>query len=157
MKTVFNTLDKLCTQWFKIEINREAKFYPARNKMEEISQILHDMEAIDSKSGALLTHISIMFAVLGFFLSDPNNHFLVQVSFLIEFIIYLVVAMVLMRCIDIMGPPFRELPEDQESLKETYYFEITLRREIYHRALRTVYVLTAVLIPIIIFKYVLQS
>ncbi len=155
MKTVFNMLDKLCMRWFKIEIDREVKFYPSRNKIEEIDQILHDMEAIDSKSGALLTHISIMFAVLSFFLNGSNNHFLVQILFLFEFIVYLVVAMILMRCIDIMGPPFRELPEDQESLKETYYFEITLRREIYHRALRTVYMLTAALIPIIIFKYAL--
>lgn len=155
MKTVFNSLDKLCTQWFKIEIHREVNFFSARKKIEEIEQILHDMEAIDSKSGALLTHISIMLAVLGFFLSDSNNHLLVQILFLFELIIYLVVAMVLIRCIDIMGPPFRELPENQKSLNETYYFEITLRKEIYHRALRTVYVLTATLIPIIILKYVL--
>lgn len=115
------------------------------------------MDVLDSKSSALLTHISIMFVALGFFIIDNSNHWVIQSLLLMEFIIYLVVAMLLLRCIDIMGPPFRQLPNDadEEKLAEIYYFEVTLRREIYVRSLRVVYTLTALLIPIILLKYTL--
>jgi len=151
---VFECLDMLLKKWLKIGHEREKLYFETRQKAEGIKDILYDMDIIDTKSGALLTHISIMFVVLGFFLSS-ENHWLISIVLLIEFIGYLLVAMVLLRCIDIMDPPFRQLPTELEELKITYYTEVTLRREIYHRSVRAVYILTACLIPIVFFKYVL--
>ncbi len=73
----------------------------------------------------------------------------------IEFIAYVLAAMLLLRCIDLLGPPFKQLPETDEGIKQAVLFEITMRREIYVRVLRIVYVLTAILIPIIVMRYFL--
>ncbi len=155
LKNTFVGLDKLFTTKFEIDVKREAEYYSRRHKAEDIDDILYDMNVIDSKSSALLTHISIMFVVLGFFINAEDNHWVIVVLLVIEFIAYILTAMLLLRCVDIMGPPFRQPPESKEAIKEEYYFEVTLRREIYARALRLAYVLTAVLIPIILFKYML--
>jgi hypothetical protein len=62
-------------------------------------------------------------------------------------------AMLLLRCVDLLGPPFRQLPDSDTGIKQAFLFEITIRREIYVRVLRIVYVLTAILIPIIALRY----
>ena len=154
-KNIFDGLDSKFKQWFQITAEREEKHYTTWSKADAIKDILYNMDIIDSKSSALLTHISIMFLVLGFFITDKGNPWFIHFLLLIEFIAYLVVSMVLLRCIDIMGPPFRQLPEDEEELKKTYYLEVALRREIYHRSIRTVYILTALFIPIVFFNYIL--
>ncbi len=153
LKRVFESLDCLFDKWFEINPEREKSFYDSRNDTEGIKDILHDMEIIDTKSSALLTHISIMFVVIGFFLAESTKISTVNVLFLVEFVAYLVIAMLLLRCIDIMGPPFRQPPNEKEKRIKAYYFEVTLRREIYHRSIRSVYLLTAALIPIICFKF----
>ncbi len=155
LRNAFAGLDKLFKRWFEINIDRESKYYSRRNKAEDIEDILYDMNIIDTKSNALLTHISIMFVVLGFFIHAEDNHWLVVTLLVIEFLAYVLTAMLLLRCVDIMGPPFRQPPEAEEEIKQVYYFEITLRREIYARALRVAFILTAMLIPIILFKYLL--
>jgi len=155
LRNAFAGLDKLFKRWFEINIDRESKYYSRRNKAEDIEDILYDMNIIDTKSNALLTHISIMFVVLGFFIHAEDNHWLVVTLLVMEFLAYVLTAMLLLRCVDIMGPPFKQPPESEEEIKQVYYFEITLRREIYARALRVAFILTAMLIPIILFKYLL--
>jgi len=152
-ESVFKSLDHLLIKKLEITPDREKEFYSIRERTKDTKDILYDMDIIDSKSSALLTHISIMFVVLGFFLNEQNS-FIVQAALLIEFVSYLIVGMLLLRCIDVMGPPFRIPPNDDAELKATYYIEVTLRREIYHRALRTVYILTAALIPIVFVKFI---
>lgn len=114
------------------------------------------MDVIDGKSSALLTHISVMFVVLSIFLVASDAHAIVKFLIGVELILYLTVAMFMLRCIDIMGPPFRPAPGNLEEAENAYYFELNLRRTIYHRAIRTVYVLTLALIPIVLAKYALQ-
>ena len=155
LKNAFVGLDKLFKQWFEIDIIRESKYYSRRNKAEDIKDILYDMNIIDTKSNALLTHISIMFIVLGFFIHAEDNHWVILALLVLEFLAYLVTAMLLLRCVDIMGPPFRQPPESDEEIKQVYYFESTLRREIYARALRMAFILTVILFPIILLKYLL--
>ena len=156
-KHVFKGLDNIFKNFSGVNLTREFEYYPLRNKVEGIKDVLYDMDILDSKSSALLTHISVMFVALGFFIVDSNNHRIIQSLLVTEFIIYLVIAMLLLRCIDIMGPPFRKPPNhaSEEDLKAMYYFEVTLRREIYARSLRIVYTLTALLVPIILLKYIL--
>ncbi len=153
LKRVFKSLDRFFEKNFEINPVREKLFYESRNDTEAMKDILYDMDIIDSKSSALLTHISIMFVVIGFFLSETEKFSVINFLFLVEFVAYLMIAMALLRCIDIMGPPFRQPPEDKEERTQMYYFEVTLRREIYHRSLRLVYLLTAALIPIVCLKF----
>ena len=63
----FNKLDVLFTAWFKIDSTKEFEYYARRNKAEEKMDILHDANIIDNKCSALLSHISLMFIVLGIF------------------------------------------------------------------------------------------
>ena len=150
---IFDGLDAFICKYCNIDPERESEYYKIRGNAEDLKEILYDTEIIDGKSSALLTHISVMFVVLSIFLAGSDNHWAITLLLIIELIAYLGVSMVLLRCIDIMGPPFRQPPKEAQEVKYTYYFEVTLRREIYHRSVRTVYILTFFLIPIVIIKY----
>ncbi len=152
-RNVFDLMDKLFKYFFKVDGSIESMHYSRRINAEDIEAIHYDMNVIDSKSSALLTHISIMFVVLGFFLNNKDNKAIICAVFVIEFVGYIAIAMLLLRCVDIMGPPFRGLPDSDDEIKKMYCDEVALRRGIYVRALRLVYILTGVLVPIIIFKY----
>jgi hypothetical protein len=111
LENAFNRLDELFQEWFKIDPSKESEYYSRRNRVEEKKDILHDANIIDTKCSALLTHISIMFIVLGIFITNENNHGFVFLLLVIEFIAYVLAAMLLLRCLDLLGPPFRQLPE----------------------------------------------
>jgi hypothetical protein len=147
-------IDKAVCKYCDINPEKEIRFQETRNKWEEVKRIHYDMDVIDQKSSALLTHISVMFVVLSILLTASKTPW-ISIFFATELVAYLFVAMTLLRCIDVMGPPFRELPEDVGKAKNAYYIEILLRREVYHRAVRLVYILTLFLIPVVIVKYAL--
>lgn len=155
LKNAFNRLDALITGLFHIDPSHASEYYRQLNKIKEKTDIQHDANFIDTKCSALLTHISIMFLVLGIFITKENAHGIFFLLLVIEFIAYVMAAMLILRCVDMMGPPFRQLPELEEAIQQTLLFEITLRREIYVRVLRLVFVLTAILIPIIVLRYFL--
>lgn len=89
-----------------------------------------------------------MFVVLGFLASNVDN-FLLRLLLTVEFLAYILAAMVLLRCLDMTGPPLNDLPDDPQALREVQAREALLRKTIYVRVLRLVYVLTAMLIPIV--------
>ncbi len=155
MTDPFKILDKALTRFLSIKIDEGSEYFHVRKSMENIDQILHDMAILDSKSSALLTHISLMFVVVSFFLSESKGQELVQCLLLVEFVFYAITATMLLRCVEIMGPPIRKIPADEASLKNIYYLEITLRRGVYQYCLRAALVLTAALIPIVVLKYLL--
>jgi len=111
--------------------------------------------ARDAKISGLLTHISVMFVVLGFLATSVDNLFL-RLLITVEFIAYILAAMVLLRCLDMTGPPLNDLPQDTSELRAVQAREALLRKTIYVRVLRLVYVLTALLIPIVGIKLLAQ-
>lgn len=117
---------------------------------DERTHILYDMDIIDSKSAALLTHVSVMLAVIAVLITQSESVW--RWIMIAELTAFCLVGMLLLRCVDVMGPPYRVPPDDEENLRETYCDEVLLRRGVYQAMLRTVFGLTAALIAIVISK-----
>ena len=70
-----------------------------------------------------------------------------------ELVAFSVVGVLLLRCVDILGPPFRRLlPDADGELEGLYRTEILLRRAIFQGMVRTVRFLTICLIIIVTIK-----
>lgn len=145
---VFKTLDPLLKGGLAQSDRDPQAYYEKLEGAEGVDHIWRDLRSIDAKSSGLLTHISVMFVVLGFLASNVDN-FLLRLLLTVEFLAYILAAMVLLRCLDMTGPPLNDLPDDPEALREVQAREALLRKTIYVRVLRLVYVLTAMLIPIV--------
>jgi len=145
---VFKTLDPMLRACLTQPEQDSQAYYEKLAAAEGIDNIWKDLRSIDAKSSGLLTHISVMFVVLGFLASDVDN-FLLKLLLTAEFLAYIFAAMVLLRCLDMTGPPLNDLPDDSVELKAVQAREALLRKTIYVRVLRLVYVLTALLIPIV--------
>jgi hypothetical protein len=135
------------------ELDDELEFQRQRGALEEDQQhFLHDMSIIDAKSSALLTHVSIMLAVIALFLGQPHTA-LWRWVFTVELTVFSVVAVLLLRCVDILGPPLRPLPSsDPEEIRKLYRAEILRRRAIFQFTVRAVRYLTIGLIATVLAK-----
>ncbi len=111
---------------------------------------LYDMGIIDGKSSALLTHISVMLVVLTFLLGSDSQHF--QIALKIELVVYAILATLLLRAVDIMGPPYQWSDGNIDWLKEA-----ALRRVIYQSVLRLVWILTIALVLIFVLDFCFPS
>lgn len=140
--------------------DREHEFQIKRGKLfgdsgKPLDGVMHDMSALDAKSSALLTHISIILVVIGFSLGRSGTYWLIETMLVLEMVLYTFVATLLLRSVDMMGPPFKPLALKKKAVLAEYYIEIQLRREIYSRSLRAAFVLTALLIPTFILKSII--
>ncbi len=151
---VFKTLDPVLRACLVNRSDEPIAYYEKLGNAQGIDHIWQDLRSIDAKSSGLLTHISVMFVVLGFLASDVDNFF-IRLLLTAEFIAYIIAAMVLLRCLDMTGPPLNDLPDESVKLRALQAKEALLRKTIYVRVLRLVYVLTALLIPIVGFKLLL--
>ncbi|UJP01249.1 MAG: hypothetical protein LZF64_05635 [Nitrosomonas sp.] len=153
---MYDLVDKVFKTLLSLNEEDERKFADARKDINHINHILHDMVIIDTKSSALLTHVSVMLAVvigMLFTLIGPKESGSILAYLLkIEMVTYAVVAMVLLRCLDIMGPPFRKLRNEMHEIDAQYHQEIVIRRAIYQLMSRVVFILTVVLILITFLK-----
>ncbi|MER0170499.1 MAG: hypothetical protein DU489_07815 [Nitrosomonas sp.] len=153
---IYDLVDKAFKTLLSLNEEDERKFADARKDINHINHILHDMVIIDTKSSALLMHVSIMLAVvigMLFTLIGPKESGSILAYMLkIEMVAYAVVAMVLLRCLDIMGPPFRKLRNEMHEIDAQYHQEIVTRRAIYQLMSRVVFILTVVLILITFLK-----
>ncbi|MDE2388433.1 MAG: hypothetical protein KGN35_05030 [Betaproteobacteria bacterium] len=153
---MYDLVDKVFKTLLSLNEEDERKFADARKDINHINHILHDMVIIDTKSSALLTHVSVMLAVvigMLFTLIGPKESGSILAYMLkIEMVAYAVVAMVLLRCLDIMGPPFRKLKDEMHEIDAQYHQEIVIRRAIYQLMSRVVFILTVVLILITFVK-----
>lgn len=140
-------LDRLLVWWFDLKPQYEIEYERARKEehIPQIEHILKDMGIIDSKSSALLTHVSIMIAVAFGLTSLQDINSIIKIFLYFEAFAYIVVALLLMRCVDIMGPPFRTVEYNDSAIKENYLNEILIRRSVYQLAVRAVIWLTIVL------------
>lgn len=129
----------------------ESAFEQLRNALPNRQHVLHDMSVIDAKSSALLTHVSIMMAVVAVFLSQPNGSHWTWVL-TVELVMFSVVAMFLLRCIDIMGPPLRPVPQDAEKATAYYRREILVRRGILQWMIRLVLLITLAVVVTVLLK-----
>ena len=89
-----------------------------------------------------------MFVVLGFLASDVDS-FLLRGLLTLAFLAYIFAAMVLLRCLDMTGPPLNDLPSSAVEIRRIQAKEALMRKAIYVRVLRLVCLLTALLIPIV--------
>ncbi|NBQ69780.1 MAG: hypothetical protein EBU46_13530 [Nitrosomonadaceae bacterium] len=153
---MYDLVDKVFKTLLSLNEEDERKFADVRKDINHINHILHDMVIIDTKSSALLTHVSVMLAVvigMLFTLIGPNESGSILAYLLkVEMVTYAVVAMVLLRCLDIMGPPFRKLRNEMHEIDAQYHQEIVIRRAIYQLMSRVVFILTVVLILITFLK-----
>lgn len=137
---------------FRITPQDEHVFEAQRADLKNREHALHDMSVIDAKSSALLTHVSIMLAVIAVLLAQPNSATWRWI-YTGELIAFSAVSVLLLRCVDILGPPFRRLRPDADGALEEYYRnEILLRRSIFQAMVRTVRFLTVCLIVIVAIK-----
>ncbi len=145
---VFKSLDPILKTWLNPSDRDPVAYYDKLESAQRVDHIWQDLRSIDAKSSGLLTHISVMFVVLGFLASEVDNIFL-QVVLTLEFIAYIFSAMVLLRCLDMTGPPLKDLPDNHTEIRQLQAAEALLRKAVYVRVLRLVYVLTVLLIPIV--------
>lgn len=143
-------IDRLLNWFFRNKENIEPEYIETRAKIENKKHILYEMNVIDSKSSALLTHVSIMLAVLVVLITENDGFWMLFLIF--ELVVLLFVCMLLLRCVDIMGPPLRMPPKKAKNITNLYYDEIRLRRGIYQIMVRIVIIMTFLLILIMLIK-----
>lgn len=135
---------------FKIE--RDYVSYVARNRgISDNEHIFQVFDNIDTKSPALLTHASIIIASLSLFISRGNIKDWKTTIITIELIVYLLVAITLLRCIKIINGQAsfeinrKNIPFNTSQSRERYetkkeflplFREYILRMELYSVANR---------------------
>ena len=85
---VFKTLDPVLRARLAQTDRDPLAYYEKLNSAEGVDHIWRDLRSIDAKSSGLLTHISVMFVVLGFLASNVDN-FLLRLLLTAEFLAYI--------------------------------------------------------------------
>ncbi len=147
----FRLVDAMVLRLTRANAELEATFASRRKEVENLEHVLYDMNIIDSKSAALLTHVSIMLAVVVVLLNYSPDR-LWQLIMTGELLCFSLVGMLLLRCVDVIGPPFRLPPSDVAELNKFYRHEVLIRRALYQFMVRAVFVLTLALIAIVAIK-----
>jgi hypothetical protein len=124
-----------------------------------IDSLLWDLSNIDSKSSALLTHISVVIAILVlsfiYFVGDlplTQNHLIIASFIIFEIILYLIVATIALRCLNIMGPPNIDHTISKKKYVKSLIRECLIRRRVYLFCLRFVIISTIILLLSIFVK-----
>jgi hypothetical protein len=107
------------------------------------------MDSVDAKSGALLTHISLIIAALTFYYSLPDAWW-IKTVLLVEIAIYLVLAILCLRCIMLKIP--NEEASGSETETDNSGLEIELRRRelLYSFSIRATIFFTVILFLLIL-------
>ena len=117
--------------------------------------ILGQISALESKSGVLLTHISMMIAVTGLMLAISNNNFWLEALLALELVAYLMLALVCIRCqYQFDNVDFESIavpdPNDANSARAWVHerqvkSEIFFRESLFRFSMKTLFVLTFLL------------
>mgnify|MGYP000894260535 FL=1 len=137
-------LDRQIIKKFGLSPQNEFDYSAARDEkyVSNIDHILKDMDIIDSKSSALLAHVSIMIAVAFGLTAIDNLNYVVKGLLYVEAFAYILVALFLMRCLEIVGPPLRKMESSDRQMFDKYNYEILVRRAVYQTSVRAVIWLT---------------
>ena len=137
-------LDRQIIKKFGLSPQNEFDYSAARDEkyVSNIDHILKDMDIIDSKSSALLAHVSIMIAVAFGLTAIDNLNYVVKGLRYVEAFAYILVALFLMRCLEIVGPPLRKMESSDRQMFDKYNYEILVRRAVYQTSVRAVIWLT---------------
>ncbi len=98
------------------------------------------LSAVDAKSSALLTHISIMIAFSIVLFESAKSNVYLKYLIGVEAVAYILLACLCLRCIRVLGPRLAVSTPDEyrQALKN----EIIFRRELYDLTLNLVFVVT---------------
>ncbi|MEM8495812.1 MAG: hypothetical protein AAF663_10555 [Planctomycetota bacterium] len=153
--SIVTKFDNAILKVTRSKCRHEKRYAAIRPTAKNIDHVLNDMDIIDSKSSALLTHVSIMLAVVAILMAISTS--VVWKSILaVELVAFTLVGLALLRCVDIMGPPYRRASRNIEALSEIYHREILVRRAIYQSMVRSVFILSLLLVVIVLFKAVID-
>ena len=113
------------------------------------------MANIDTKSTALLTHISVIIASLVFALQidSVKEDADAKAFILAEIVFYVMVAALNIRCLHIMGSYRFPGTKDAKLYSEYIMKEYLVRRGVYLLCLRMVYILTLIIPPAVLYHY----
>jgi hypothetical protein len=106
-------------------------------------QVFRHMDIINIKTGSLLTHVSLMTAALGLFASRfiaELNFSTFEVLILIELVIYVLISMALLFCINITSPGsfyLNGMLQDGEYFSQRIVAIAARRRRLYNIGLRS--------------------
>lgn len=100
--------------------------------------------ALDAKTCALLTHISLLTAVVMVFYTAQSTQYYFRFVLAIELAAYLIATLICLRCIRFGTPSYEDDHADDA------YFEISRRRTLYQIASDIAVVATSVLMIIVI-------
>jgi hypothetical protein len=153
---IFRIVDRAVLALIDVEPERESDLADRRRSVKDIEHILYDMDVVDSKSAALLTHVSIMLAVIVVLINSSTQR-VWQLIMTGELVSFSIVGMLLLRCVDVMGPPLRPPLGNDEELNLSYCREVLIRRAVYQTMVRTVFVLTLGLIVLVAVKSIVFS
>jgi len=109
--------------------------------------------AIDTKTAALLTHISILIAAVSIFYSNAVNESFYRILLGFELLCYLCATIVCLRCIRLSIPPLNE-PDNH---KTSAFIEIVKRRSMLTLASDMTICATLALIVILIGHVIMYS
>ena len=151
----------------KLVFNRLFASAPGHKDKNAVASSL--ISAVESKSGVLLTHVSVMIAISGVLLTQLQDQFWFDFVLTLEFIVYLLLALVCVRCqyqfseVQINNPSYYvpkgrngSLSPHQQHLEyalgELYYREWLIRVSI-----KLLYLLTLALIVSVSVEFLSQG
>jgi hypothetical protein len=148
MKLPFDLLDKFLIGTLIKRPNRDelakigtaSEYQDSRKKHRDF--IFQIMNSLDTKSAALLTHLSLIITCLTFMYSSPNVLVINKYLILIEIILYLSVTILCLRIIKITSGQSDKFIDDNMELE----FELHFRREIFRLASALTIIVTTILI-----------
>tara|TARA_R110002126_G_scaffold51760_2_gene141392 strand:+ start:26986 stop:27447 length:462 start_codon:yes stop_codon:yes gene_type:complete len=131
------------------EIQNFKKFFELQSEHQDLklgAAIFRYMDDLDTKSSALLTHVSMLIAAVSIMLSVYDDE--ISRSFLlIEAAAYVYIATGLLRCVSIINPHNTDL----ESYREDTLREVVIRVSVYRKARTfTIFVTVAFFLSILL-------
>jgi len=95
--------------------------------------VFYILDTIDTKTQSLLTHVSIMMAILSMFYADSGASHEIRLAVLVELLCYLVITLGCLRAVFIVTPSEVDVPS--ETVLEARIQEVVRRRKAYRISL----------------------
>lgn len=128
----------------------------AENRSEKIGNAaFYTLDVIDTKTQSLLTHVSIMMAILAMFYGHTATTLSIRLAILIELILYLLITLGCLRAVFIVAPS--ALDTTSEAILDARVLEVARRRTAYRISLFATIVVTAAFLLTVVAHEVLLA